>query len=360
MLKHLSIGFLIAALALALLPAAVTARDTLPALSELNPNEWNQLDPGGDTICATGTPYSFFARPAAADKLLIAFGGGGGCWSFEHCDPASSPTYLPNASSLTLMASLGGILDMDHPENPFAGYSAITIPICTGDNHIGCRTTTYQAPAAEVTIFHNGYVNAMSALNWIFANFDHPTHIFVAGSSAGGVAVPFYGGLIAEHYPDAQIAVLGDSAGGLRFGAANAAIMESWGTVDILPDWPEYAGITADNLFNETFYIAAANRFPNVVFAEVNSAHDENHYFALSLVGVTDTPLPEVLQAGYNEIRAATPGNFFTFTVGGEVHVILPRSLFYLYQENGVRLRDWVAALAAGEAVEDVFCTDCN
>jgi hypothetical protein len=200
----------------------------------------------------------------------------------------------------------------------------------------------------------------MTALNWTFANFDSPTHIFVAGSSAGGVAAPFYGGIIAEHYPDAQLAVLGDSAGGFRFGAANAAIMESWGTVDILPDWPEYEGISAEKLFNETFYIASANRFPDAVFAQYNSAHDESQYFGLSLVGVTEVSLPEILQASYNEIREATPGNFFTYTAGGSLHVILPRSQFYTYQVDGMRLRDWVAALAAGEEIEDVMCIDCE
>lgn len=369
-MKKRAAFFLISAvLILIALPVHVEAQegDSLPPLGDLVLNEWNQLEPGGDTICATGAPYSFFVRPAAPDRLLIMFGGGGSCWTFEYCDPASSPTYIAFPNTLNTVAFLGGILDRGNPRNPFAGYSVITIPICTGDNHIGFRETTYRAAstddnaeAREVTIFHYGYVNVMAALNWAFENFDSPTHIFVTGSSAGGVAAPFYGGIVAEHYPDAHLAVLGDSAGGFRFGAANAAIMESWGTVDILPDWPEYAGITAENLFNETFYIASANRFPNVVFAEYNSAHDEQQYFGLSLVGITGTPLPDILHSSYTEIREATPGNFFTYTAGGSKHGILPTSSFYSYQVDGVGLRDWVAALAAGEEINDVMCTDCD
>ena len=42
---------------------------------------WNTISPGGDTMCVYGTPYSFFARPADPDKVLISFPGGGACWS---------------------------------------------------------------------------------------------------------------------------------------------------------------------------------------------------------------------------------------------------------------------------------------
>jgi hypothetical protein len=136
--------------------------------------------------------------------------------------------------------------------------------------------------------------------------------------------------------------------------------MESWGTVDILPDWPEYEGITAEDLTIEKLYIASATHFPNVVFAQYNSAHDEVQNYFLSLVGVTDTPLPELMQANHSDIRDAVPGNFFTYTAGGSMHTIIPRPEFYTYQVNGVRFRDWVAALAAGEEIEDVMCTDCE
>jgi hypothetical protein len=366
MVKRMSVVFLIVALALASLPIAVTAQDSegIPALSDLEPNVWSMLNPGGDTICATGTPYGFFVRPAHPDKLLVFLGGGGMCWSFENCDLESSPTYQPFVGTVADMAFLGGVFDMDNPENPFAEYSIVFIPTCTADNHLGNRETTYQpaagsAEARERTIFHNGFVNAMTVLDWTYANFDNPTRIFILGSSAGAVASPFYGGLVAEQYPDAQIAVLGDSAGGFRLGAEQKAIFDGWGTVEILPDWPEYEDVTAETLSNEKLHIASATRFPNVVFAQYNAAHDESQNSFLNLLGITDTPLSELLKASHTEIRDAVPGNFFSYTAGGTMHVLSTRPQFYTIEVNGVRLVDWVAALAAGEAIEDVLCTDC-
>src|SRR5688572_11531816 len=38
----------------------------LPAPDELEPGVWNELVPGGDTICARGTPYSFWVRPGTS------------------------------------------------------------------------------------------------------------------------------------------------------------------------------------------------------------------------------------------------------------------------------------------------------
>ncbi len=36
------------------------------------------------------------------------------------------------------------------------------------------------------------------------------------------------------------------------------------------------------------------------------------------------------------------------------------RPQFYMYESDGVKIRDWVASLAAGEAVDDVHCGDCT
>jgi hypothetical protein len=364
MVRHMSVVCLL--VVLVSLPVAVMAQDGegIPALGDLEPVVWSKLEPGGDTICATGTPYGFFVRPADPDRLLVFLGGGGMCWSFETCDLEASLTYQPFVGAVSSMAFLDGVFDVENPENPFAGYSIVFIPTCTADNHLGNRETTYQPPAGSTgaqarTIFHNGFVNVMTALDWTYANFDAPARIFVLGSSAGAVASPLYGGLVAEHYPDAQIAVLGDSAGGFRLGAEQRAILDGWGTVEILPGWSEYEGVSADTLSNETLIIASATRFPDVVFAQYNSAYDESQSFFLDLLGIADTSLLDLLKASHAEIRDAVPGNFFSYTAGGTQHVIASRPQFYRQEVNGVRLVDWVAALAAGEAVEDVLCTEC-
>jgi hypothetical protein len=79
----------------------------------------------------------------------------------------------------------------------------------------------------------------------------------------------------------------------------------------------------------------------------------------LKLGGNDAALLQPLLEANQADIRAAAP-NFRTYIAGGDVHTILARPEFYTYHVGGRRVRDWVAALAAGEAVEDVRCADCR
>lgn len=340
--------------------SVVTAQTDLPTFDDLDEG-WTMLSPGGDTICSNGTEYAFFVRPADPTKLVFYLQGGGACWFGHICDLQAEPTYDPFVDEGD-SPQPGGIFDLENPENPFADYSMVFVPYCTADVHLGGTEATYQSgegdDAREFTIHHNGFTNVSAVLDWTFANFESPEAIFVSGSSAGSIPSPLYGGLIVENYPNAQIAVLGDGAGGYR-SETIPAIMAEWGTASILPDWEEYEGIEAENLSFEHLYIASATRFPDVAFAQYNTAHDETQYFFLSLVGVADTPLPDLLEGAFTEIGDAAD-NFNFYTAGGTVHTIMGRPQFYAYQVHGLRFVDWVAAFAAGEAVEDVVCSECD
>jgi hypothetical protein len=343
---------------------AVDEGEGLAALNELD-DGWNMLVPGGDTICSDGSEYAFFVRPADTKKLLIYFEGGGACWFGEICDLSGNPTYDPVVGVYDSPGEhLDGIFDLENPENPFADYSMVFVPYCTADVHMGNRVTTYEVPAKgdvaahEVTIHHKGYVNATAVLDWTFENLKAPETVFVTGDSAGSIASPFYTAFVAERYPDAFIAQLGDAAGGYRTDAV-PAVFANWGTIDILPDFPEFQDATVDNLTVEAFYLASASRYPDITFAQVNTAADGTQRGFLNLMGADDTPLLERLKANFADLNAAVD-NFRSYTAGGAEHSVLGRSQFYTYQVDGLLLRDWVAALAAGEDVEDVMCTDCE
>ncbi len=89
-----------------------------------------------------------------------------------------------------------------------------------------------------------------------------------------------------------------------------------------------------------------------------NTAHDETQNF-FNYVGFSSVPYSDALKANQRDI-ARSAGNFRSFTAGGDLHCILPRAEFYTYSANGVRFRDWIAALAAGQGVNTVACTDCD
>ena len=154
------------------------------------PAEWSTIAPGGDTLCATGRPYSFHVRPGDASRVMIFLNGGGACWSGGLCDISTgSAPYTPFAEGdYNNPAKMGGAFDAANPENPFTGWTQVFVSYCTGDAHLGDKDAAYTLPGGEtLTIHHRGKANVQSALDWTYANYPDPARVFVGGGSAGAV-----------------------------------------------------------------------------------------------------------------------------------------------------------------------------
>ena len=335
-------------------PAAAPAPPPLPA-------GWNEFSPGGETTCSDGSDYKFFARPGNPEKLLVYLQGGGGCWTRHTCDEQLNPSYNIRVGEFHPQ-NYDGIFNFDNPDNPFSDHSVVFAPYCTGDVHIGASDTVYD-PVDEtgqpLTIHHQGFANVAAVLEFTRAQFPSASEIFVTGSSAGSIPSPYYTVKIAESYPDARIAQLGDGAGGYRVGPDDSLPHAQWGTVPVLNQHPAW-GEEADETFNyERLYIGAAKHLPNVQFAEYDTAEDDVQKRFLGLFGIEGVQLIDNLDANYADIRAEVD-NFVGYIAGGELHTILGRPEFYTYTVGERSVRDWVADLAAGHPVSDVRCEECS
>jgi len=321
--------------------------DPRPARGQGAAKGWQRL-PGGDgTSCSDGSAYSFFVHPGDRRNLLIYFQGGGACWSGPTCDPRTK-LYRPNLKEFD-PATEQGIFDFANAENPFRDYFVVYVPYCTGDVHLGNRTAKYLPEKPE--FHHNGFNNAMSGLRWTFANVASPQAIFVAGSSAGAIASPFYAGRIADHYKDARLVQLGDSAGGL--GAPGIpGMFEPWGTTEVVAPFAPYRGVDPKTANLDTLYVREGSANKSITFAQFNNSADNLQVLGLQFFGIK-TPLSELLEKSYAEIRSTMP-RFHAFTAPGKLHVILNRPEFYTVTVERRRLRDWVAELASGKPPADV------
>ena len=332
-------------------------------LDDLSPG-WNAIEPDGETICSDGSPYRFFVRAGASDKLMVFFQGGGACWTGGSCDPDLEPSYRINLEKVD-PAKYHGIFLFDEPENPLKDHSVVFAPYCTADVHIGDSVTNYEAPQTEehqphpVTIQHKGYINADAVLDWTFAHFFRPAEIFVTGSSAGSIPSPYYAMLISEHYPGARIAQLGDGSGGYRLNGEQTRPQDKWGSLGRLRQLPEFKTLVSEDFNYEILYITAAKRHPTAMFAKYDSAEDVTQKSFLSIEGSAPESLLTLIEANQADIKNEV-GNFHSYIAGGDLHTILGRPEFYSYQVNGTSLRDWVAKLVNGEAISDVHCSDCS
>jgi Pectinacetylesterase len=342
-----------------------------PATSEpaVEPSEsaaaaagWEQIVPGGDCQCSDGSQFSFWVREANPDKVLLFFQGGGACWSAETCardgsdggEEQYTPDIDPQGDS---PAMRGGIFDFDDERNPFADYSVVYVPYCTGDAHLGNATTEY---TPGLTIQHRGYVNGTAALDHLAATFPDATEVVVAGVSAGAAATPLYAGLVSDRLPDADITVLSDGTGASPPDKLSGALAAAWGTGNAIPDWPENAGLTAEQWTSISgMFIQSGRHDPDIVFARHDYAEDATQQLFATYTGGPAENLLSVIDGNENRIEDAGV-NLYSYIAPGDDHGALQYESFYTETVNGLKLVDWVTRLIEGEPVDDVHCTQCS
>lgn len=314
----------------------LTAASAPPAQAQ----DWTPITPGGDALCARGTPYTFFAKQGDPGKLLIYFEGGGGCWNDETCAP-NSGLFDDVVEGGEAAAYNQGIFDPTNPENPLAGYSIVFVTYCTGDYHLGTQAVEY----ATGTVEHKGSINATAALNWTFANYPRPANVVIAGCSAGAIGSIYYTPTIARRYSRARITQVGDAGIGV--------INPGWGGFDV---WGVRNRRTSPDQFVQSLYASAARSSPRAQFGEYTTYNDsvQTQYYTLT-GAVTAWPLAMTdLLGGLARYR-----NVSTYVAAGGEHCVTPTPRFYSEAVNGVRVRDWFAALVAGTSPDDVRCTEC-
>lgn len=325
------------------------------------PAKWQTIVPGGKTTCSDGSTYRFFVRPGDPDKLLFYLQGGGGCADRERCDLNMSPSYKW-AVPPTEKPRNTGIFNFNNPNNPFRNHTIAMVPYCTGDVHLGAIDKVYEPVEAgqePLTIHHQGRTNAQAVLDWTYDRIEAPEEIFVTGSSAGAIPSPLYAAILADHYPDARIAQLGDGAGGYRGMAQTRANRDVWGMFNYLNSEPGFASEREEDFTYERLYMAAARAYPEILFTEYDAAEDRVQKRFLAYSSITNESLLPGLEANHADIRDAAP-NFRAYIAGGDSHTVLLRPEFYTYAAEDVPIRDWVADLALFKPVNDVKCIDCT
>ncbi len=321
--------------------------------------EWTPFDGGPDTSCADGSPVNYLERVADPRKVVLYFEGGGACFSAATCAfDGPDTSYVPSSEfTAESMAERGGVFDFENPENPLADYSFVYVPYCTGDGHLGSKTTRY---ADDLTVEHRGYDDSLAALDHLVATYPDVAELVVTGVSAGSIPTPLYAGLAADRLPEARIVTLGDGSGAYPSDPVlNALIGSLWGTAEAIPDWPETEGISVREWGIPDLYRYAGQHAPDTTFARFDFAYDEAQSFYAGLVGVAPDDLLALIDQNEAAIESAGV-DIASYTAPGTDHTILWRDAFYDLEVQGVRLVDWVAGLIAGESPADIRCSDCH
>jgi hypothetical protein len=322
--------------------------------------EWQMVTAPPNCKCSDNSPYSFWVREADPTKVVFFLQGGGACFDAQSCSPASG-IYKRTTGPEDNPASLGGIFDATNEKNPFADYSMIFVPYCTGDVHLGSAVQQY---SDELTVHHNGYVNAVTALTDMTERFPRATQVVVAGESAGSVPTPLYAGLTTDLLPEARVAVIADSSGSYPDAPGlNAAIGQLWGATDIVPDWPVNEGLSADDWSFPALFIQAGKHSDRITFARHDYAFDGVQSTFVQIAGTSPTALLDLIDGNEQQIEAAGV-ELSSYVAPGTSHTVLSQDGFFSEIVEGVLFVDWISELidgmANGDQPDDVHCTVCG
>jgi len=360
----------------ALLPAiACSGDDAPPTFDDGLPappagGEWIEVEPGGDTLCARGTPYRFFVRGGRSDRVIIDFQGGGACWNELTCSAAGalfsdSTGELDGFVTAIGEGRVGGLFDPD-PTTPFADWTIVHIPYCTGDVHWGDAFQDY----GGVQIEHRGYVNATAALSWIYARYPDPDNLFVTGCSAGAYGAVLHSAYIGQHYPDAAMSVLADSGAGIITDDFLLNSLPNWNAEANIPSFVAGLDRPIADLTLPMLYTAIGQHFPEHRFAQTATAFDADQIFFYRAMGGDPEDWPGLFRGSIAEIEG-TLGNFSSFIPPGSMHCVTPYPFFSTREVGGQSLTQWAEDLALGpempasaacegeECCDDPVCDAC-
>ncbi len=318
---------------------------------------WEQVAGGDECMCADGSDYSFWVREADPERVVFYLEGGGACFTAASCS-FTDGTYSVTTGESDDPTGAGGIFDFTNPANPLAGSSFVAAPYCTGDVHIGNNVHQY---SEDLTVHHNGFVNASRALAELHARFPDATEVVVAGSSAGSVAAPFFGGLVSDLYPDAKVSVVADASGAYPSNPViNATIGSLWGSFSVVPDWPVNEGLTPADWGVPEMFIQAGLHDPDIRFARFDNAFDSTQLSFAELAGFDASNMDQLIRD--NEVRIEAAGvPVSSYLAPGESHTILGSNAMYSLEVEGVVFVDWLTEyLAANAPIEDVACVECG
>ena len=332
-----------------------------PALPDLTPNVWTPFSPGGETVCADGSPYTYYVRPGTVNKLVVEFEGGGACWNGSTCAGA---VYRPNVSGgPAALTTITGIYDHANLANPVGDWYHVFVSYCTADVHLGDSTQTYTTDSGEMTIEHNGQANVAAVLDWVGAEFEAPEAVFVTGCSAGAYGAALYTPQIATRYPDADITQLGDCGAGVipETFATGTDGLRRWNIGAVLPDGVDLEGGVPATFLADA-YTAIGNAYPEVTLAQYNSLYDRTqiYFYALQL-GLNPEDEAALETAGESwvpglvesltQLQTALPGRFSSYTsllddntdpLDGTLHCLITRPDFYTLSTSGTPFITWL------------------
>jgi hypothetical protein len=293
----------------------------------------------------------------------VYLAGGGACWGATTCRdvPRSfSESEFTGIVTNPLLVS-GTIFDRSLPGNPFATWTFVFVPYCTGDVHAGLGVKDHGADRWE----HHGWENLQAAVGAFTTALGRPRDLVVAGSSAGGFGAFAAYDLVRTVWDPlgGTTSALIDDSGPTFVGTATPpALLEAWWDAWSLGSTlgqrcaPACAPASRGGRGDLSAIWGVLNGlYPNDRLALISTTQDATmrSFFADPSAGTAMPPL--VFEANLAALARELEQipNVASYRVGGDGymgHALLARLSLgptFLQSPQGPALLDWVSQLAS-------------
>ena len=318
-------------------PAVDAGPDGPPALVA-PAGQWTYL-PQANTTCGDGSPAGLALNPApaATTDLIVYFEGGGACWDATTCFQIKSAiridTPYDDAAFQSELPGIQAFGPFQRTGTPFAGANMAYVPYCTGDVHDGTAVQQYTFSGQQKTVHHTGGTNAVTFASLLHSTYPDAKRIWIMGSSAGGYGATLQLPTFASTWPDAEVHVLQDSALFVPDMLDATAKLGAWQLM--LPP-----GVTSQaDVMPALETQHPTTRIGLLTYDDDATLEAFEGYAKGTLAAAIDTLVA----------NAYAKPSTHVFELAGSTHTMLG-SYATLAGPGGVKLSDWVAQWATGDA----------
>ncbi len=321
--------------------------DAEPIVADADTWTWVPFD---DAFCMDGSTTGIGINPNPdSSKLLIFLEGGGACFDGISClGVANADGYgADELASATTGALARGITNRDDAENPFADWSYVYVPYCSGDAHSGTNTEGFDG---RMQVGHTNYLSFIERIAATFAG--SVDQVVLGGRSAGGLGTIVNYPITASAFGCTRVDMVNDSGALLSDTYLRPCLQqttrEMWG-IAVPSECERCACDDGGGLVNAIPYLA--RRYPDANFGLMSYTADGTfrQFFSYGYSAGCNLPTtmpPEDYEAGLLELRElmTDEANFRTFYVSGDAHTFTFRDLDSS-STDGVILADWLEQL---------------
>lgn len=214
--------------------SADVAADAPPGVPlEAPARTWTWIPIEG-AVCDDGSPTGVGVNLAPdAPGVMVFLSGGGACWDYATCVTLNTSAHGPFTAPQFAAASAvftSSIFDRALPGNPFAAWSFVFVPYCTGDLHAGDRVANYTSGSATRMIHHRGRANLQALLPRLAATLPPRARVALVGASSGGFGAALNHDLFRAALGPRRFYVVDDSGPLLQGDAISPTLRAQWFT----------------------------------------------------------------------------------------------------------------------------------